>query len=485
MWKWFLRLWLRVLRACVVLDLCALFTGRFCLSQALDISQLSWKEMAATSGSDPSCAMGGSGESEYFTAPASATTSSSFVSAVEEQIERSKAHWSTLVDQSEYSDDDEDCVAEVSNVKEFMELQRHPIWGTFFQAFSDNMGVWKKMGELVVGEMFAEGGQAQLFHVKVLWSDPRNIAIDQREGNQHVLKVFKKGTFLKQVKSLLPHGLLQFHALEQQNHMSLAPKVVVPRYYCRVHHGILLEDGRFAFLMKREDVDLRTLIESNMEARSDIRYGPFPNDVVGYIMYDVALGVNWLHHHDIVHRDLKASNVLVKDWNLPWSEWECYIADYECSVGVLGTGFFGAPEVLQACMDMDKKTRLRPEVKTRLRLEVFSRAADVYSYGMTCYEILTGKLPFEDLHRVIYNTHELKDLIINQHLRPNVPEYVEEWIRELLSRCWQHDPGARPTFDEILSVLSTNSVEARRIEDGLKKVYGKNFKRGLYAETLH
>lgn len=54
---------------------------------------------------------------------------------MEEQIERSKAHWSTLADQSGCMEGEEEEEAEVSNVQVFQALQRHPSWGSFFQTF--------------------------------------------------------------------------------------------------------------------------------------------------------------------------------------------------------------------------------------------------------------------------------------------------------------------------------------------------------------
>lgn len=109
--------------------------------------------------------------------------------------------------------------------------------------------------------------------------------------------------------------------------------------------------------------------------------GPFEKDLAERIMYRVALEVNWLHSRNIVHRELKASNVLYTSGERSWG---FYVTDFECSVGVVGTGFFRAPETLQALKD--KSISEKPEL--------FSREADVYAYGMTCYEILTGKLPF-------------------------------------------------------------------------------------------
>ncbi|KAG0603162.1 hypothetical protein M758_10G070900 [Ceratodon purpureus] len=398
------------------------------------------------------------------------TTSSGFVSAVEEQIERSKTHWSTLADgrsgagMAEDEDDEGECEAEESNKQEFMQLQRHPTWGHFFVTFGYDLGICEREGELVVGEKFAEGGQAELFHAKVTWWDPKDNEEDERERLEYVVKVFKKGTFLRDLKSQLPHGLLQDHVESIENNQSPTPKVM-PRFFCRVLRGTLLENGRFAFLMQKDDFDLRSLIERKMELRIDGDCRPFSKEDGEVMMYDIALGVEWLHNRDITHRDLKASNVLVKEYRIGWPKWVCFVADYECSIGVVGTGFFRAPEILQACKD--RMASQRPEV--------FSRAADVYAYGMTCYEVLTGKLPFGD-HPLINNKPLLTDLVINQGLCPEIPEFVEGWARELLKWCWQCDPSARPTIKEILDLLLRNSAFLRRREEDQKERYGDNFR---------
>jgi serine/threonine protein kinase len=223
--------------------------------------------------------------------------------------------------------------------------------------------------------------------------------------------------------------------------------------------GILLEDGRFAFLMVKEHFDLRYVIERNMKSRSSRGRGPFSKEEAELIMYQVALGMDWLHSHNIVHRDLKASNVLVKEFKSSTPKYLCFVADYEYSVGVIGTGFFRAPEVLQACKDR----------KLRERLEVFSKGADVYGYGMVCYEVLTGKLPFEDYEIYDY------DHVLNG-ARLLVPENVEGWICELLNGCWQSNPRDRPSFGEILELILANSPMSRRLEEMNKKYFGESFR---------
>ncbi|KAG0559164.1 hypothetical protein M758_10G082200 [Ceratodon purpureus] len=387
--------------------------------------------------------------------------------SVQQQIERSKVHWSTLVDQSSSglgAEGEGDCDAEESNKQEFMGLQRHPTWGTFFRTFYGEDDNLYDNGELVVGEKFAEGGQAELFHAKVTWWDPKYNERDEREGTNYVVKVFKKGTFLRELKSQLPHGLLQFHVEDMENLKSPTPKVM-PRYFCHVHRGILLKNGQFAFLMRKDDLDLRSLIERNMGLRSDGDCGPFSKEECEVMMYDIALGVEWLHNRDIIHRDLKASNVLVYEFKSGWPKWRCFVADYECSIGVVGTGFFRAPEILQALKE--RTTSQKPEV--------FSRAADIYAYGMTCYEVLTGKLPFED-HPLHDQTSSMIDQVINDDLRPEIPEHVEGWARNLLNSCWQSDLSARHSVGEILDLLSINSAFVRRREKNLKEEFGEGFR---------
>lgn len=50
-----------------------------------------------------------------------------------------------------------------------------------------------------------------------------------------------------------------------------------------------------------------------------------------------------------------------------------------------GTGLWRVPEILQQLKDKVPTSEL-----------VFTNKCDVYSYGMTCYEVVGGRIPFED-----------------------------------------------------------------------------------------
>ncbi|KAG0598899.1 hypothetical protein M758_12G110200 [Ceratodon purpureus] len=376
-----------------------------------------------------------------------ATSSCSpFVTA---QIELSKRHWSEMAEPSDGISKEEEADIKLKNKESFKTLEKHPEWGgLFFKTFGDHSEVMESAGSLEVGEKFAEGAQAELFHAHVRWNNPTLREYDEENGIKWVVKVFKKGTLVQHLQQQWPQGLLQLKTKIYEN-----TKLGIPqrdRFHSDVYCATLLEDGRFAFLMIKEDEDLRTLIDRKMK-ESDHGCGPFSKELGEEIMYRVALGMNQLHGYGIVHRDLKASNVLVYP-SPDGKDLYCFVADFESSVGVVGTGFWRAPEILQACRE--RNVNKRPEL--------FSKSADAYSYAMTCYEVLTGRVPFED-HPLSKECSLLTDLVINQHLRPEVPEYVDDWARELLQLCWPFDPTARPSFVEILSFIEANS-EVENIE---------------------
>jgi serine/threonine protein kinase len=72
---------------------------------------------------------------------------------------------------------------------------------------------------------------------------------------------------------------------------------------------------------------------------------------------------------------------------------------------------------------------------------------DVYSFGMVCYEILTGCVPFF--------ASELTGLRkkIKDGLRPDLPEQCPEQLSTLVQGCYYRDPKARPSFPDICMEL--------------------------------
>lgn len=71
---------------------------------------------------------------------------------------------------------------------------------------------------------------------------------------------------------------------------------------------------------------------------------------------------------------------------------------------------------------------------------------DVYSFAMTCYEIITGRMPFED--------HDVQDFdIILRGERPTLPNGPHSMYNDLIRDCWHKDFRKRPYFSFIVSWL--------------------------------
>ncbi len=80
--------------------------------------------------------------------------------------------------------------------------------------------------------------------------------------------------------------------------------------------------------------------------------------------------------------------------------------------------------------------------------DIWTEKVDVYSFGMTCYEILTGQIPFDG-----YTKSKWNDVIKGE--RPLLPDYVFPKLRELVEACWHAQPSQRPSFEVLIRGLES------------------------------
>lgn len=94
-------------------------------------------------------------------------------------------------------------------------------------------------------------------------------------------------------------------------------------------------------------------------------------------------GMLQLHSHrpPILHRDLKSPNLLVD------KHWRCKIADFNLSRVMETTA-------VMSSITANNPRWLAPEVITR---QEYSKAADVFSFGIILWELLVWRLPWEEL----------------------------------------------------------------------------------------
>ena len=108
-----------------------------------------------------------------------------------------------------------------------------------------------------------------------------------------LLKVFKRRTFLQHLQLQFPIGMLQLHA-ERMGPPQVGTTLEwkKPQHTYDVLCGMLLEDGRFGFLLKREQQDLRYLIEHRKKIFGSHYFVSFEKEIFKKMMHDIALGMD-------------------------------------------------------------------------------------------------------------------------------------------------------------------------------------------------
>ncbi|GJQ69204.1 hypothetical protein Trydic_g6354 [Trypoxylus dichotomus] len=149
---------------------------------------------------------------------------------------------------------------------------------------------------------------------------------------------------------------------------------------------------------------------------------------------DITMGLSFCHKNNLVHMDLKPANILVCENGV------CKLCDFGSCYNIetdsqkdyyhRGTIAYTAPEILLG----EKPTK----------------KCDVYSLGITLWQMLARKAPYGEIHHyevIVYK-------VVKFELRPEFLQDSNDSLQNLYVKCWSTAPHERPNCSDIIAILS-------------------------------
>ena len=150
--------------------------------------------------------------------------------------------------------------------------------------------------------------------------------------------------------------------------------------------------------------------------------------IIWIIFIQLSLGLSYLHHKKILHRDIKTKNIFIKN-NLTVKIGDFGIAKILNSTSSYAHTFIGTPYYIspELCKD-----------------QPYNDKSDVWSLGCVLYELCTLNHPFEGGTQV-----EIYEKIMTQKFKAISPEYSLE-LKKMVDLLLEKDEKKRPKMKDII-----------------------------------
>jgi serine/threonine protein kinase len=217
----------------------------------------------------------------------------------------------------------------------------------------------------------------------------------------------------------------------------------------RQHDAFCIEMNQGSHSSRRVIVIVMEYIDGMALGDLITRDFPLTESLAVFVIHEVASALANFHENKLIHRDVKAGNILLsrdgKVFLCDMGVSKILHAENDGTRTISGTPFWMAPEMLSG--------------------KSYGEAADIYSLGITCIEMVTsqppcptGPVPQPNL--ILENMRKFRE-----SSTPKLdPCRFSKSFRDLVTRCLANDPRKRPTAREIAQSISQQYFQ--KIEKG-------------------
>ena len=206
----------------------------------------------------------------------------------------------------------------------------------------------------------------------------------------------------------------EISVFKQLKHINLIRYSTSFRYKDKLY--IVMEYGELG--------DLSKIVKYYIDNKKKI-----PEHKIWYYFIQLCRGINYMHTHKIIHRDIKLQNIFLN------------------SEKIIKLGDFGISKVLQNTNDFCKTPLgtpyfLSPEICLG---KEYNYKSDIWMLGCSLYELITLKKPFYG-----NNISELINNILKKEIQIN-DNFYTDFLKNLCIKLLQKNPDKRPFIWDILN----------------------------------
>uniref|UniRef100_A0A3Q3LJR6 Receptor protein-tyrosine kinase n=1 Tax=Mastacembelus armatus TaxID=205130 RepID=A0A3Q3LJR6_9TELE len=185
----------------------------------------------------------------------------------------------------------------------------------------------------------------------------------------------------------------------------------------------------------------------------------------------IAKGMYYLEEHCIVHRNLAARNILLKN-------------DYQVQISDYGVADLLYPDD-KKYVYTDTKTPIKWMALESILFRRYTHQSDVWSYGVTVWEMMSfGAEPYASVH-----PQEVPSLL-EKGERLSQPHICTIDVYMVMVKCWMIDENIRPTFKELASDFTRMARDPPRYlvikvrHQASEEIHRRESERGLLDAEL-